>query len=60
MATTTTEMPDRWDVFESTCALAGIHSPVGRVLAFLQLPERTQEAVWTDLATDFLSRGDDA
>jgi hypothetical protein len=45
-----TQLIDRFAVFEDTCRAAGLDSGLERLRAFLTLPEQVQGEVFADLA----------
>lgn len=44
-----TRRPDRLDVFEVALDAAGVEPGAPRLVAFLEMPEPVQDAVWADL-----------
>ena len=46
----TTQLVDRFAVFEDTCRAAGLDTGLDRLRAFLALPDQVQGEVFADLA----------
>ena len=55
-----TQLIDRFAVFENTCCVAGLDSGLERLRAFLALPEQVQGEVFADLALRLRRAGGEA